>query len=185
MQKQAEVAKADTIRTAPTTTIAATVKIETQEPVTETASLTPKSRSITKKQLKIESDIDEFTIERPLAPPEDKKITKRVKAEAVHEEHQEIVPKGAPKKKRKATTKVEGAEAGDVFDGPKEGLVPKKKRKTGKKKEEEPVMPLAKRSVVGILKKSMYIGSHASAAQGIYLSTYRSSFFTRSQLSLL
>lgn len=50
---------------------------------------------------------------------------------------------------------------------PAEASAPPKKRKTAKaKEEEEPAMPLAERTAVSGLKKSMYIGAHVSAAGG-------------------
>ncbi|RDL34807.1 Apurinic endonuclease-like protein [Venustampulla echinocandica] len=159
-EKQARIAKSDTIRSVPTIAVTPTVKVETREPVAEGDTSMPKSRSIRKKKIKTESDLEKQTIKTPLTSPEEIK-TNRVKAEAILGEQQATLLKGASKK-RKATTKGEsGEEAPD-------DIVPKKKRNNRKKKEEEVVMPLAERSVVGILKKSMYIGSHTSAAKGVH-----------------
>ncbi|RYP22296.1 hypothetical protein DL767_009084 [Monosporascus sp. MG133] len=76
------------------------------------------------------------------------KVTKRKITQVVVEEEREtaIVGKGAPA--------VEEAK-------------PKKKRKSAKEKAEEAI-PLAKRTAVSSLKKSMYIGAHVSSAGGVH-----------------
>ncbi|RYP54163.1 hypothetical protein DL768_000942 [Monosporascus sp. mg162] len=80
--------------------------------------------------------------------PSKSKVTKRKITQVVVEEEREtpIVEKGAPA--------VEEAK-------------PKKKRKSAKEKAEEAI-PLAKRTAVSSLKKSMYIGAHVSSAGGVH-----------------
>ncbi|RYP17232.1 hypothetical protein DL765_004617 [Monosporascus sp. GIB2] len=81
-------------------------------------------------------------------PPSKSKITKRKLTQVVVEEEHgtAIVEKGA---------------------AAAEEAKPKKKRKSAKGKAEEAI-PLAKRTAVSSLKKSMYIGAHVSSAGGVH-----------------
>lgn len=113
----------------------------------------------TTKKVKAEAASDEEDISKSAEAPA--KITiNRVKAKAVLEAEQ--APKPKPKKapaKRKAKVEDEEDEEG-------EDNKVKKKRKTKEEKEAE-AMPLAERTAIGVLKKSMHIGAHVSAAGGM------------------
>ncbi|RYP66050.1 hypothetical protein DL769_006152 [Monosporascus sp. CRB-8-3] len=92
--------------------------------------------------------VETVEIETEANAPSKAKVAKRKIAQVVAEEEHEtaIVEKGAPAA---------------------EEAKPKKKRKSAKEKAEEAI-PLAKRTDVSSLKKSMYIGAHVSSAGGVH-----------------
>ncbi|KAH6665953.1 xylose isomerase-like protein [Halenospora varia] len=105
-----------------------------------------------------EDDESEEDLSKPAPKPSGKPKINRVRAKAVIEEESKPKPKKAPaKRKAKAEDDEEDA------DEPKT----KKKRKTKEEKEAE-TMPLAERTVIGVLKKAMHIGAHVSGAGGVH-----------------
>ena len=73
-------------------------------------------------------------------------------------------PEPKPKPKKPAAKRKAKNEEMDEEDGKE--VVTKKKRKTKEEKEAENV-PLAERTVIATLKRSMHIGAHVSSAKGI------------------
>jgi AP endonuclease-1 len=107
-----------------------------------------------------------------LTPKKGRKSAKIEATEVIAEVEQTLVTKSS-KKKVKAeidsyeevlTTPKRKAKTEDDEDGAAEKKATKK-RKTKEEKEAE-AMPLAARTVVGTLKKALYIGAHVSGAGG-------------------
>ena len=124
-------------------------KIEATEVIAEVEQTT-----VTKSSKKVKAEIDpgEEVLTTPKRSPPKLKINK-VKSEAIVEKNPG--PKKAPKRKAKTEDDEDGA-------AEKKST---KKRKTKEEKEAE-AMPLAARTVVGTLKKALYIGAHVSGAGG-------------------
>lgn len=132
------------------------VKTEDVQVVAKENITLAKSRN---RKVRVESEDDdesEEDLSKPAPKPSGKPKINRVRAKAVIEEESKPKPKKAPaKRKAKADDDEEDA------DEPKT----KKKRKTKEEKEAE-TMPLAERTVIGVLKKAMHIGAHVSGAGG-------------------
>lgn len=125
-------------------------KIEATEVIAEVEQTIVTKSS--KKKVKAEIDSCEEVLTTPKRSPSKLKINK-VKSEAVVEKNPGT--KKAPKRKAKTEDDEDGA-------AEKKST---KKRKTKEEKEAE-AMPLAARTVVGTLKKALYIGAHVSGAGG-------------------
>lgn len=130
------------------------VKVEATETITEVAK-SPANSS--KKRVKKEEHSDEDNTETPKKPAGPK--INKVKSKAVLEEEANSKLKKTPAKRK---VKAEDDEDEEADKGKA-----KKKRKTKEEKEAE-AMPLAARTVISTLKKSMHIGAHVSGAGGIY-----------------
>ncbi|KAI1083167.1 xylose isomerase-like protein [Whalleya microplaca] len=105
------------------------------------------------------------------------RAAKRKVAEAVVEE-----PKGSKAaKKRKATKEEDEEEESEVAaDKPKTT----KKRKSAAKAKPEDTMPLAERTAINALQKSMYIGAHVSSAGGVHNSIHNAVHIGANALAL-
>jgi AP endonuclease-1 len=132
------------------------VGVETAEVVMKVEKSTPAKTS---RKVKADVDSDEEDIS-PITKSPAKININKVKAKAVLEDVQSQKQKKSSAK-RKAKTEDDEDEDGEEAGDNKV----KKKRKTKEEKEAK-AMPLAERTLMGTLKKAMYIGAHVSAAGG-------------------
>lgn len=110
------------------------------------------------KKLKVETDSDDESFVIPKSSSAKPKINS-VKSKVEFEGAQNLQQKKTPGK-RKAKTK-------DDDDDADETKAPKKRKTKSKEEKEAEAMPLAARTLVGSLKKAMYIGAHVSGAGGV------------------